>query len=400
MFITFIMGFAIFATVKKVNNGEDDEVIDAYEASYKESYKESHEGFRSKSKEDVTEDSGNDGLQGAVGKTVKDKEQLDAEAEEVAKAYKSVEKINNRMSVVVAASNNIVKYLGSEKIIFNSLSKWRINRDSTAFEIKKRLEMLLREVDNIGVVPREIADDVRTIREGGIEGIKDKGINDLEIDGLCSASVTLARRAKRDKSRSEKGQRIIIGLGKSGLPRYKRGEDQHSILNPRMKRIKDFFEKEIKDLGLDNVDFVFEDSNILAQKLMKMADESDTDYSNIIILDSEAAIDAILGNEKFEALRSTKKNKGAFFGSMDMSELNKAEKLKSDEECFIPILEMLSISLELAVGKGIPFESLPSMVTYYDAVKRIVKFLPKMDPMEYQLLKEKYYRKLDLAFSL
>ncbi|RKY40640.1 MAG: hypothetical protein DRP85_08220, partial [Candidatus Makaraimicrobium thalassicum] len=116
--------------------------------------------------------------------------------------------------------------------------------------------------------------------------------------------------------------------------------------------------------------------------LLKEADRTSTKLSNVVVLASNDTINA----ERFKRLRSTREEKRAFLAGIDPTELNKT--LSSDSEInIIQIIEMISIALELAMGKDAP--DLPVIVSY-DKTLRIVIFLPKAEPLEYEELKQLY----------
>ncbi|RKY40668.1 MAG: hypothetical protein DRP85_08175, partial [Candidatus Makaraimicrobium thalassicum] len=123
--------------------------------------------------------------------------------------------------------------------------------------------------------------------------------------------------------------------------------------------------------------------------LLKEADRTSTKLSNVVVLASNDTINA----ERFKRLRSTREEKRAFLAGIDTTELDKAKTLDSQLNV-IQIIKMISIALELAMGKEAP--DLP-LIAEYNKALRMVIFLPKAEPMEYEDLKKLYkMRKLAL----
>ena len=121
----------------------------------------------------------------------------------------------------------------------------------------------------------------------------------------------------------------------------------------------------------------------MAGTLLKKAGSN---LSNVVVLASAETI----SSANFNDLRSTPEEKRAFLAGVDASEImqhykgHKKDMERMRQQLEIRIMEMLSITLELAVGKTLP--KLP-LIFSYDEVLRIVIFMPKAEVIDYEVLK-------------
>lgn len=207
----------------------------------------------------------------------------------------------------------------------------------------------------------------------------------IEVDYILAAIITLARKAKREK------QKLIIGLETDWIPGYENGKLQHNALSSLIREIESLGDT-LRSLGLDNVVVVHSKSESLAGDLLREADKTSTKLSNVVVIASNSTINS----EAFASLRNAEGGERAFLAGIDPTELIKfyAENKETiDKQLTIRIMEMLSITLELALGKEAP--NLPIIATY-DKVLRMVIFLPKPEPVDYRELL-KLYRLKKLA---
>ena len=201
----------------------------------------------------------------------------------------------------------------------------------------------------------------------------------FEVHCFIEAVILKARQAKRE------GQNLIIGLDTSWIPELsEEGSLQHNALSPLMKEIYSLGDT-LKGIGLDNVVIVHESSARLAGEILSECEEHSTDLSNVVVLAASGTIEAAA----FNPLKSTSTEKKAFLAGVDATALDEfiAGKGAGLEELNINILEMLTLTLELASGKDAPKVSL---IQSYDKAKRIVILFPKAEALDYQKLREEY----------
>ncbi len=203
----------------------------------------------------------------------------------------------------------------------------------------------------------------------------------FEADSVVASIITLARKAKREN------QKLIVGLETDDwIPGFKEPHSlQRSAINPLIREI-DSIGETLRSIGLNNVEIIHKKSSDLADSLLRAANDTNTKLSNVVVLASKSTIDS----SGFDSLRSTGGERRAFLAAIDPTELEKyySEHSGSVAQLNIKIIEMLSIALELAVGKEPP--NLP-IVFYYDKINRIIIFMPKAEPIDCERLKAIYH---------
>ena len=150
-------------------------------------------------------------------------------------------------------------------------------------------------------------------------------------------------------------------------------------------------------MGLKNLTIIHKKGDELAgaiidETLEAEEDVSTADLSNVVVLASKETIDS----EVFNLFRSDIKTKRAFLAAVDSSELKEAYAEHGetfDKQLDAKISEMLCLTLELAAGKTAPISDVPWLEIEYDEVLRIVTFLPRAKPIDYDKLQERYDRK-------
>jgi HEAT repeat protein len=244
-------------------------------------------------------------------------------------------------------------------------------REETSIRIAIGAKILLKEVNAYPTLLtpqiREKADLVRKL------------LPQFEVHTFIEGIILKARQAQRN------GQSLIIGLDTSWIPELeKEGSLQHNALSSLMKEIYSLGDT-LKGIGLDNVVIVHESSARLAGEILSECEEHSTDLSNVVVLAASGTIEAAA----FTPLKSTSTEKKAFLAGVDATALNEfiAGKGAGLEELNINILEMLTLTLELASGKDAPKVSL---IQSYDKAKRIVILFPKAEALDYQKLREEY----------
>ncbi len=302
---------------------------------------------------------------------------------EVTQLFEIVEAaINNRRTRLVNAGNELIVYLIEEGAVSSGTPA--INRENSTAEIKSRMERVLAAVDELRGPSDEEGTGETDLPDNVISAAADlrENMDILETDSVTAALITLARSAGR------RDQNLIIGLETDWIPGYERGGMQHSAINPLIREIESLGDT-LRSMGLDNVRVVHTGSNELADELVKEAEETSTELSNVVVLASNNTINS----ERFDRLRSTRQEKRAFLAGIDTRELDKAGSSDSRVN-IIHMIEMISITLELAMGKAAP--DLP-FIARYDRELRIVIFLPEAEPLKYEELKQLYrMRKLAL----
>lgn len=215
----------------------------------------------------------------------------------------------------------------------------------------------------------------------------EKGLQQLDADSVVSALVALARRAQRQD------QRLIIGLETDWIPGMKdRGYgSQHDAITPLVREIERVGDT-LRSMGLTNVSIIHRDAANLADELIAEARRTHTTLANVIVLASKDTI----ARESFAPLRDPQGGVRPFLTGVDPSALETwmAQNKRADLALDIGLLELLSLTLELAVGKEPPQK--PNMA--YDAVKRVLIYTPIAQAIRYDELKSLYdARRMALA---
>jgi len=282
---------------------------------------------------------------------------------------------NNRLARMVEAGKNIAESIDDETDI-----TFKASRENTAVEIKKYLKEIIAGIEKIEDrnIPAAIREDLDVLK-GSLE--------DIEIDGLVAAVMTLARRAKK------KNKKIAIGLETDWIPNYtKQKSMERDSVSLYVRGIGKTIEKELRKLGLgDSVIFKHETSEKLIDKLTEINNDGSTDLSEVVIMASNKTIET--SKAKLDRFKIGEKEKRPFIASIDPSDI----KVKGDNDGKVytaKIMEMLSISLELAVSGKESLATSLSMVKAYNSAFRIIEFIPKIRPVDYAECVDEYKRKL------
>ena len=306
------------------------------------------------------------------------------EVKQAAPLFELVEStINNNRTKTVTATNKIVTFLNEKIRIYDTLNiseLKKLKREITTLELRTGIENVLEFLD----IWITYAEDMHIIDAQPAEvkeavGKVNTTLKTLETDSVIAATITMARKAKR------KNEKLIIGFETSWIPGFKRGNLQHNALNPLVKEIESLGDT-FRNIGLDNVIIVHESAKDLAEEIIKISNDTATTFSNVVVLASNDLIES----NKFDHLRTSQGKKGAFLAGINPEKLVKAyekEKENVDSQLNVKIIEMLSISLELAMGKDI--SSLPIVAKYDKELRRII-FLPVAEPIDYNDLRERY----------
>jgi HEAT repeat protein len=247
-----------------------------------------------------------------------------------------------------------------------------LDRNDSTTKIMMRARDLLQIASKLS--PPSVTDNV--YRE--VNFVREQ-LPQFEVHSLIEAIILKARQAERE------GQSLVIGLDTSWIPELeKEGSLQHNALSPLMKEIYSLGST-LKDIGLDNVVIVHESSAKLAGEILLECEEKHTDLSNVVVLAANGTIESAA----FNALKSTSTEKKAFLAGVDAAALDEfiTGKGVGLEELNINILEMLTLTLELASGKDAP--EVP-LIQSYDKANRIVILFPRAEALDYQKLREEY----------
>ena len=112
-------------------------------------------------------------------------------------------------------------------------------------------------------------------------------------------------------------------------------------------------------------------------------------FSKLFSREKNYSTASFKASKEFLQLRDTDQKEKPFFAAVDSAELERwdIENKGSLKQLDIKLMEMLLLALELAVGKEPP--NTPLIVSY-DKEKRLVVFLPKALPVDYEELKQNY----------
>ncbi len=314
---------------------------------------------------------------------------LDAEkTENLTQLFEVVESaINNRRTAVVNKANDLIGYLDKHTTHYRGLKKIEENTATAEIveQVKEVIDVFIEVEDLLGGASeetlkfdKELLDELDYLRNN---------LDQLEADSVIAGIILLARKAERE------GQNLIIGLETDWIPGYEKGSLQYNAMSPLIKEI-DSLGKTFEELGLENVVIVHSAKDTLASDVFWKADETGTKLENVVVLGARDTINSA----GFEVLRSTGKERRAFLAGIDTAEIMKAYAENGEafnKQLGIEIVKMLSLAIELAGGKQIP--DLP-IILEYDAVLRMVIFLPRAEPVEYNDL-IKCYKKKRLALQ-
>ncbi|NQT22012.1 MAG: hypothetical protein HQ579_01085, partial [Candidatus Omnitrophica bacterium] len=282
------------------------------------------------------------------------------------------EAANNRRGEFVNTANELMSAVAEQQDLDVEIEKHVLDKEQSTTELKDQVEKIIATIDSLDIetLPEDMASSVAQLK---------KDLDQFEADSIVSSIIALARRAKKE------GQNLIIGLETDWIPGYQKGSLQYNAINSLILELGSLGDT-LRSLGLDNVVVVHSSQDELAGDILREADKTSTKLSNIVVLASNNTINS----EAFHSLRSTASDERAFIAGINPSELIKfysQNQESMDKQLTIQIMSMLSIALELALGKEAP--NLPIIATY-DKTLRMVIFLPKAVPVDYQELQKRY----------
>lgn len=276
--------------------------------------------------------------------------------------------INNERARTASLTNRMWDYLtqGNDPEPFARF-------ENTAAIIKHNAELMVCYLEDSGVLAEDeglaaVAQELKA------------SMSRLDSDSIIGSMIVLARRAKLQD------QKLIVGLETDWIPGYaEKGSLQQGAISSLVREVESLDET-LLSMGLENVVVIHKSKDELATAVSEEAVKSNTKLSNVVILGSSAT----LNSDAFASLRSTPDEARAFMAAVDPSELEsyyKDHKSDTNEQLTIRLMEMLCMALELAVGKEPP--QLP-IIASYDKALRIVVFLPKAEPADYEELRRFY----------
>lgn len=261
--------------------------------------------------------------------------------------------INNDRARLVSDGNVLMQLMGlNPQEAGTERGKGFLYTAMPTAELRARLEILTKAKVFMSPSERELAVSIESRFEK------------LEADAIVASLIVLARRAKFQN------QKLIIGIEKGWIPGLDiKGSDAQKALNPLMIEIASLGET-LRRMGLDNVIIKYEDKETLPEMLLTEADTSHTDLTNVVVLGSQAALNAA----GFDRLRTTDGEKRAFFAAINAAAIEEFLRENPGSEFEVDLLRMICITLELAAGKDRP---LTPLIKEYDPDRRQVVFLPR-----------------------
>ena len=299
----------------------------------------------------------------------------DSELPELFKAIRG--EANNRRARAIEAANKINGYIGeyygfSEDVI-------PIDKNDIPAKIKQRFKDVLKSFEKIdeSKIPEELVPLAKNLREG---------LKRFEADAIAAALIALAMKAVQDaKNASRDPRKIIIAIETDWI----RGELQSDAINSLIS-------------ALNSINSTFRDHNI--EVILKSSGESletwsgkiteglddPSDLSNIIVFGSASTTKFFEDN----LLKDVDKNNRAFLAGIDPTEIDKLYEEYGeayDDQLKIELLQYLSITLEVVIGKYSPdlLKELPMEISYDKALRKLI-ILPIPDRMKYEDLKKEY----------
>jgi|GEM_PF-1459819 len=280
-------------------------------------------------------------------------------------------------------NNEAAKFLDSVNKLINSMPSQfgseaaanieTLYKKMSTAEIARRAKRAIEMVEGPAGdgLPQESRDRADTLK---------KNLNQFEADGAVGALIVLARKAQRD------GQKLIIGLETDWIPGMNtEGSLQRNAISALMKEI-DSIGDTLRSMGLDNVEIVRGSGSDLSTAIIDMADKTHTNMRNVVVMASSRTINS----ESFLSLRNAKDGEKPFLAGIDPSELIRFYSEfgeATERQLYIGLTGLLYMTLELAAGKEPPQTP---VITSYDKKNRIIFFLPKVEPIEYEALRKAY----------
>ena len=276
----------------------------------------------------------------------------------------------------MAAGNELIDFLGKQKL----------DKESATAEIRLRLEGVINDIGSLGEerLPKNIIS-----ARGRIE----ENIGQLEADNIVSSIIILARQAEKEH------HKLLIPIETDWIPGFagERSFQKDAISN--LIREIDDLPRALRSMGLDNVEVIHKGNKESVEEWanrIKGSLEDQNDYSNVVAFASEKTIDFLEANN-FNSIENI--DKRPFLAKVNPDQLNTYYREEGhdmgliQDQLDIQILEMLSMTLELALGKNVPdkFAATSYGITVlYDRQNKKVIFIPDARQIDYESLVERY----------
>jgi hypothetical protein len=286
----------------------------------------------------------------------------------VAKLFEIVgHTVNNRRAQFVIDANKLASSIAVGTGSKPALQDMSFNEDMSTAELKAKLTILSSAAGK--------GKEITALQ---------KALVKVETDSIIASIIAKSRLV-------QEGQKLIIGIETDWIPgmNEKGYGSQHDAINPLLREIEDIGTK-LKALGLDNVEIIHKSKSDLGNAVLQRAGVTNTNMSNIIILGSNDNIQAFIKNGTFQKLTAQGDTERAFLAGIDptsLAETYAKAKGAGSQIASVNVIEMLSIALELALGKEPPKSPI---IVSYDRQTRVVVFLPKAAPVDYDLMKSAY----------
>jgi len=241
------------------------------------------------------------------------------------------------------------------RLLPDASSKERV----TLFNFDARIENLIEE-----------AFSAKVSETGYYEKLAEK------IGKRCGASLGAAAFSA---SRKNGKKDIIVGIDTSLIPK-----EQLPIIQDLLVQL----ERLNREKGLEHIVFVRENGLDLAGRISSEIGKRNTDKSHVIVLGAENVISA----KAFDYLRDAPKEKDrAFFAAVRKPE-------GFPDNSHLRLLDMIRVSLELASGRTVDEDQ-----TYMEVRtenERFFIFIPRVEPMDYNILEQMYKGQLKAMMSV
>ena len=318
-------------------------------------------------------------LKGKQKNTIVGQKKISADATENRAKFEIVEGyINSRRGKFVKAVNEAGHLLSGVKEQGVSIVFTQVETDQTTESILLSADLVLGFIEKL----EEQGKASKTLLKEKEEILKYKG--DLYTDTIIASMIVKARAAKKQ------GQSLIVGLETGWIPGNEKGKLQYQAVSGLLKEINNL-EDTLRSLGLDNVKVINADKESLSTDILSAMDETSTGFDNVIILASKD----VVKSDEFAIIREGKNAEKPFIAKIDARLLNEgyqSNQESMDSQIFMHIIEMLTLTLEASLGKDVTSSALVYSV---DIENKTITFLPPVEVMEYNLLRQRYlaYRK-------
>jgi len=173
----------------------------------------------------------------------------------------------------------------------------------------------------------------------------------------------------RAREARKKDQKVIVGLDTSWIP-----EEQLPCIQGMLSKLN----RLSGEKGLENIIIIRGKGEGLGSELSNKATETKTPLANVVVLGDHK----VLESESFDPLRpGADPENWAFFAGVELPE-------DFPTHGYIRLLEMLTISLNLAFGKSVALDN--PFIQIYQEGKRMFRLIPRVEPFDYELLQEIY----------